>query len=115
MHSSVQGDEIALEVLPVVGPRDAVDAGRGLALERLVRVAESLDRHVVKERRESLLLIPRCCFAHTVERTLRVYPALSPGRVLLSHVPRRCAPSLHPLLRSGTSVVRRLRRYYERI
>ena len=45
-------------------------------------------------------------------RTLRVDPALCPGRVLLSRVPLGQPPSLHPLRHRFTGFVRGPRRYY---
>lgn len=114
VNSSVQVREACLEVLPVLVPRHAVNACGGLTLERKVCVAESIDCHVVQERREPLLPVPACCFMHTVERTERAGPALCPGRVLLRRVPLGRAPSLHPLLHRGTTgFVRGLHRYYE--
>ncbi len=50
--------------------------------------------------------------AYLLERTVRAMPALCPERVLLSRVPLGQPPSLRPLRRRFTGLVRGLRRYY---
>jgi len=113
LDACVQVGEASLDPLPVLGPRHAVDSGRCLAREREVCGAETIERDVMQERREPLLLILPCCFAHTVERTARADPALCPGHVLPFRVPLGRTPSLHPLLGRAAGSVRELRRYYE--
>jgi len=66
---------------------------------------------VVQERRELGLPVPACCLTHPLQRMGRACPARSPGRVLLSRVPFGQAPSLRPLRRRLSGVVRGLHRY----
>ena len=104
---------LLLQRLPVVPPRLAVHARRGVPLQREVRRPQAVEVvDVVQERREPHLLIPSCCLTYPLQRTGRAVPALCPGRVLLARVPFGQTPSLHPLRRRLPGVVRRLRRYY---
>ena len=106
--------EVRLEGLPVVLPRLAVDPGRGVSLQRVVRRPQVLDVvDMVQERREPHRLVPFSDFTYPLQRAVRTsIPVLCPGRVLLVRVPFGQAPSLHPLRRRLPGVVRRLRRYY---
>src|SRR5206468_3094481 len=113
LQPSGQVREVRLEGLPVVLPRLAVDSGRGVPLQRVVRHPQMLDVvDVVQQRREPHLLVPLRCLAYPFQRTQRAVPVLCPGRVLLVRVPFGQAPSLHPLRRRSSGIVRRLRRYY---
>ena len=53
-----------------------------------------------------------CRLTYWLQRTVRAWPALSPGRVLLGRVPLGQSPSLHRLPRRLPGLVRRLHRYY---
>jgi hypothetical protein len=64
-----------------------------------------------RECRDQLAHILSCCLTYSLERTRRVAPARSPGRVLLSQVRFGLSPSLQPLRRRLPGVVRGLLRY----
>src|SRR5208337_2617621 len=61
---------------------------------------------------ELCILVQCCRLSYPRQRTRRVYPALSPERVLLAQVPLGQTPSLHLLRRRCSGFVRRLPRYY---
>src|SRR5271167_1746827 len=108
--------EVGLQGLAVVLPRLSVHTGRSFLLETKVGHAKhfrSVD--VVQERCELQLLILACCLTYPLQRTRRVTPARSPGRVLLGRVPFGQTPSLHPLRGRFSGVVRGLRRYYRSV
>ena len=67
---------------------------------------------MVQQRGEPQLPILLRCLPYPRQRTGRVNPAQSPGRVWLARVPLGQAPSLHPLRSRCSGVVRRLPRYY---
>jgi hypothetical protein len=60
MDASMQFLEVALQIRLVVLPRDAVDPGRGTALERQERIPQQVDADVVQQCGE-LLLLPLPC------------------------------------------------------
>src|SRR5467141_1597753 len=105
--------EIPLQFLPVVPPRLPVHARRGFLLQSEVGHAQCFRVvDVVQERREPQLLILSCCLTYLLQRTGRVFPARSPGRVLLWQVPFGQTLSLHPLRVRLPGLVRGLLRYY---
>ncbi len=72
-------------------------------------LAHPFDRHMVKERAESLVLISLRCLPHTLQRTAHTHsPALRPGHGLLARV---LLVKLHPshiVARSDTNTTGRL-------
>jgi hypothetical protein len=70
---------------------------------------------VVQERGEPHLLILACCLTYPLQRTGRVCPARSPGRVLLLQISLGQTSSLHPLRRRLPGIVRGLHRYYRSV
>src|ERR1039458_9305712 len=91
--------EIHFQLLAVVPPRLSVHTGRSFLLQSEVGHAQRVQVvDVVQERREPQLLILSCCLTYPLQRTLRVAPALYPGRVLLRQAPFGPPSSLHPLL-----------------
>src|SRR6266853_976674 len=108
--------EIPLQFLPVVPPRLPVHARRGFLLQRAVSHAQRVQVvDVVQKRREPQLLILSCCLTYSLQRTERVAPARSPGRVLLSQVPFGQPSSLRPFRNRLPGVVRGLLRYYRAV
>jgi len=104
--------EIPLQFLPVVPPRLPVHAWRGFLLQREVGHAQRVQAvDVVQKRREPQLLILSCCLTYPLQRSWRVFPARCPGRVLLWQVPFGQTPSLRPLRRRLSGIVRGLLRY----
>src|SRR6202049_1456065 len=104
--------EIVLEGRAVVPPRLSIDTGRGFLLQAEVSPAQRVRVvDVVQKRREPQLLIHTCCLTYPFQRTERVRPARSPGRVLLGQVPFGQTSSLHPLRDRLSGVVRGLLRY----
>src|SRR5438876_7408847 len=105
--------EVSLQLLAIVPPRLPVHARRGFLLQREVGHAQRFQVvDVVQERREPQLLILSCCLTYPLQRTRRVFPARSPGRVLLWQVPFGQTLSLHPLRVRLSGLVRGLLRYY---
>src|SRR6266699_1241880 len=105
--------EVSLQLLAIVPPRLPVHARRGFLLQREVGHAQRFQVvDVVQKRREPQLLILSCCLTYLLQRTGRVFPARSPGRVLLWQVPLGQTLSLHPLRDRLPGLVRRLLRYY---
>ncbi len=105
--------KVLLQVLPVRPPRHPINARGCVALQRKVRRAQSLQVvDVVVERGESLTPISSRCLTDPLQRTVRVAPALRPGRVLLARIPLGQPPFLHRLRRRSPGFVRRLPRYY---
>src|SRR5206468_6597465 len=101
--------EILFQPLSVVPPCLSVDPCRGVSLTREVRFAQAVSAvDVVQERREPLLPFSLSCLSYPLERTLRAFPALSPGRVLLGRIPLGQPPSLHRLRGRFLGSVRRL-------
>ena len=91
MHPAVEISKVLFEVPSVVLPRDPIDPGRGLGLQRPVRLPQAIDVNVVQERSEPRVLVP-CCDSRTRSSALSALtPALCPGRVL---------PVVFPLARS---------------
>src|ERR1019366_4718028 len=108
--------EIILKRLAVVPPRLAVHAGRGFSLQTEIGRAQRFrGTDVVKERGEPHLLILTCCLTYPLQRTGRVAPALSPGRVLLLQISLGQTSSLHPLRRRLPGFVQELHRYYRSV
>src|SRR5216683_2474897 len=111
-----EGLKVDLKVLAVVPPRLAVHAGRGFSLQiEICRAQRFRGVDVVRERGEPHLLILACCLTYPLQRTVRIFPALSPGRVLLSRISLGQTSSLHPLRRRLPSLVRGLHRYYRSV
>ena len=63
----MQVQEVALQIRLVVLPRHAVHPGRGTALERQERIPQQIDRDVVQQRGELLLLPLPCSVPYTVQ------------------------------------------------
>jgi len=112
VNTAVQIHEPALEVLTVFAPRDAVDPGSRIPLERRVGGPEPFDIDVVEERGEPFLLPCPCNVPYAVQPLGHAFPVLRPVRVVLTRVPLGPRPSLHPLLSRHAGSVRGLRRYY---
>src|SRR6266436_3713270 len=105
--------EIPLQFFAVVPPRFPVHARRSFLLQSEVGHAQCFQVvDVVQERREPQLLILSCCLTYPLQLTGRVFPARSPGRVLLWQVPFGQTLSLHPLRVRLPGLVRGLLRYY---
>src|SRR5438094_7928848 len=105
--------EVSLQRLAVVPPRLPVHTGSGFLLQSEVGHAQRFQViDVVQKRCEPQLLILLCCLTYPLQLTGRVFPARSPGRVLLWQVPFGQTLSLHPLRVRLPGVVRGLLRYY---
>src|SRR5437879_7281420 len=105
--------EVSLQLLAIVPPRLSVHARRGFLLQTEVSHAQRFQViDVVQKRCEPQLLILLCCLTYLLQLTGRVFPARSPGRVLLWQVPFGQTLSLHPLRDRLPGLVRGLLRYY---
>src|SRR5664280_635233 len=114
---TVQILEVGLQVLPVGTPRHAVYPRSGPWVQRPIGCPQTIQRDVVKQRREPRFPVLLCNSVHTSQRTGRVniiiiITALSPRRVVLVRVPLGQPPFLHQLRRRLPGLVRQLRRYY---
>ena len=67
MDPCMQVQEVVLQSCLIVLPRHAVQAGRGMALERQERIPQQIDRDVVQQRSELLLLPLPCSVPYTVQ------------------------------------------------
>jgi hypothetical protein len=67
MDLRMQLPKVALQVRLIVLPGQAVHSGCGTALERQERVPQQIDRHVVQQRAELLLLPLPCSLPYTVQ------------------------------------------------
>src|SRR5689334_9068915 len=79
--------EVVLQLLAIVLPRKAIDFRCGVLLRSKIRLAQPINVHMVQQRREPFPLVCLCSFAYTFKRTVRIVPALCPGRVLPARVP----------------------------
>ena len=111
-----QVPQVALECLPVVPPRLAVDPCRCISLQAEICNPQAFDlRDVVEESGEPLLPVSSCRLPYPLERVLRAGPALRPEHVALGRIPLGPPPSLHHLRRRLPGLVRWLPRYYEAV
>src|SRR5208282_4998139 len=105
--------EILLKDHAVVPPRLTVYTGCRVPLQLEVRKPQSVDpADVMQQSGEPHILVSFCRLSYLRQLAWRVYPALSPERVLLAQVPLGQTPSLHLLRRRYSGFVRRLPRYY---
>ena len=104
--------EVLFQVLAVLLPRHPIHSGRRLWVQPFVGLPQRLlGVDQVRERLEPHTLIPTCCLAYPLPRTVHVFPARRPERVLRARVPVGRGPSLHCLLHRLPGFVRQLLRY----
>ena len=105
--------EICLKSLAVVPPRLTIYTSRRMPLQLEVSKPQSVDPVDVMQQSGELCILVQCCrLSYLRQLAWRVYPALSPERVLLAQVSLGQTPSLHLLRRRCSGFVRRLLRYY---
>jgi hypothetical protein len=102
--------EVALQLQPVIRPRDPVHSRCSLGLQGPIRRPEAIDIDVVQERREPRFRIRCCHSAHTTKLTERAMPDTVSGARFAGRVPLGWSPSLHRLRRPALGVVRQLHR-----
>ena len=68
MNPLMQISEVAVKVCFVGPPRQSINAGGGIALEREERLTECIDVDVVEERGELLLLPLPCGLPYALQR-----------------------------------------------
>ena len=98
-----------IELLANIGSALAAAGDRDKALEILEKLKAA------EERGEPHLLFLACCLTYPLQRTGRVVPAQSPGRVLLLQISLGQTPSLHLLRHRLPGFVRGLHRYYRSV
>jgi hypothetical protein len=67
MSPRVQIAKVYLQIPPVLIPRDPIDPRGRSRTDRPVRVSQTLDADVVKERREPHIPVLPCRLAHTIQ------------------------------------------------
>ena len=112
MNPSVKILEVVLQVAPVVHPRHAIDARRGLGLQRPICRPQAIDVDVMQQRREPRFLVFHCDSSHTIQRMLHVQSGAVSGTRCAGRVPLGRSPFLDRLRDRSRGVVRRRRRYY---
>jgi hypothetical protein len=116
LQSMGEALEIILKCLAVVPPRFTVYTSRSLPLQLRVGEPQSVDSvNVMHQSGELYILVRSCRLSYLRQLTRRVYPALSPERVLLAQIPFGQTPSLHLLRHWCSGFVRKLLRYYESV
>jgi len=64
--------EPIIEADVVLFPRDAVNSGGRLVLEREEAFSKSLNCHVVQQGGEPCTPVPTCCLSHTIQSDQRI-------------------------------------------
>jgi len=67
MDPGVQIAKVLLEMLPVVAPRDPVDPRGGARADRPIRLPQTIDADVMKERGEPHIPVLARHSAHTIQ------------------------------------------------
>jgi hypothetical protein len=67
MDPGVQIPKVLLEILPVVPPRDPIDPRGGGRADRPVRLPQTIDADVMKERGEPHIPVLPRHLAHTIQ------------------------------------------------
>ncbi len=108
LHALAQVLQLLPQVPLVARHRFAVDSCAGAPPQPPERPLQRCRAYVMHQRRESSLLVSRCCLVHSRERRRRGDPALRPDLGAPVRVPLGPAPSLH-----APRFLRRLHQYYE--
>ena len=112
LDPGVQISKVLFEIQPVIRPRDPVDPRGGVRTDRPIRLPQTIDRHVMKERGEPHVpVLPRHP-AHTIQITRHAQSGTASGTCFTGRVPLGQTPSLHHLRPRFPGLVRQLRRYY---
>src|SRR5450755_284995 len=113
MDPSMQILEVALEIVPVVSPRHPVNPRGHVRADRPIRLPQTLDADVVKQRGEPHIIVLPRRLAHTIQITGHAQSGTASGACFTGRVPLGQAPSLPRLRSRHGGFVRRVRRYYE--
>ena len=112
MNPGVQIPKVFLQIQPVVPPRDPIDPRGRVRTNRPVRLPQTIDAHVMKERGEPHIPVLPRHLAHTLQITGHALSGTASGTRFTDRVPLGQAPSLHHLRPRISGLVRQLRRYY---
>src|SRR5208283_5497639 len=115
MDPCVEANEVVLELLPVLVPRDLVDAWGSPLLQAEERPPKAIDVDVVQKRCQSLLVVPVDGLTYAILRLWHGFPALCPVRALQHRIPLGPTASLHRFRHGSHRFVHRLPRYYQRV
>src|SRR4029434_2020490 len=115
MNPSMQGREVALEVLLVVLPCQSVDSRRGMFFEGKELRFEQFRADMVEQRSETLLLPFLCGLPYAFQRLGHACPTQRPVRAVLARIPLGLGPWHHRLRSGSLRFVRRLSSYYGRV
>jgi hypothetical protein len=113
MDSGVQIPKVLLEIQSVIPPRDPVDPRGHVRADRPIRLPQTLDADVVKQRGEPHIIVLPRRLAHTIQITGHAQSGTASGACFTGRVPLGQAPSLPRLRSRHGGFVRRVRRYYE--
>jgi hypothetical protein len=105
--------EVRSEVLPVGVPRHLINSWCGLRVDRHIGRPETRQVDMMQQWGEPCFLVLPCYFAHTIQPAWHAGSGSASGTCRTARVPLGQPPSLHRLRTRSSSLVRRLRRYYE--
>ena len=97
MNPGVQIPKVRLQIQPVVPPRDPIDPRGRVRADRPVRLPQTIDAHVMKERGEPHIPVLPRHLAHTIQITGHALSGTASGTCFTGRVPLGQAPSLHHL------------------
>src|ERR1700689_2277948 len=97
MNTAVQMEKPPLCIDPVFRPRNAVDSGRRIPLERGEGMPKQIDVDMVQECSEPLLLLVPCCLSYTLNARGHALPARCPERAWSERVSLGLFPWLRRL------------------
>ena len=106
----VQIAKVRFEIQPVVPPPDPVDPRSGVRADRPIRLPQTIDADVMKERSEPHIPVLPRHLAHTIQLTEHARSGTASGACFTGRVPLGQAPSLHHLRPRFLGLVRRLHR-----
>jgi hypothetical protein len=69
MDPGMQIPKVLIEIQPVVPPRDSINPRSGVRADRPIRLPQTIDRHVMKERSEPHIPVLPRHLAHTIQIT----------------------------------------------
>jgi len=87
MDSGVQIPKVLLEIQSVIPPHDPVDPRGGVRADRPIRLPQTIDADVVKERGEPHITVLPRHLAHTIQITGHALSGTASGACFTGRVP----------------------------